>query len=108
MAAWATTPSITTSVELLITLIPLSPLATIVKSLIVTPLASLTLIALGALEVNLYPLPSNVIGLLITIISLEEILFINSITSPASAFAIACHCERRQRHGGAFGLRPFD
>ena len=70
-------------------LIARSPLALIVRFLIVTPSAPETLIALAAVDVSVLPLPSSVIALLIVIISLDVMSARSVITSSACAAAIA-------------------
>ena len=66
-------------------LIARSPEASIVRFLIVTPSAPLTLIARPAVDVSFLPLPSSVIALSITIIS-EAFTSARRVTvSPASA-----------------------
>ena len=70
-------------------MIALSPDASIVRFLIVALTPPLTLIALAAVDVNVYPFPSNVIDLLITKISFNSTFLLNVTVSPSCAASIA-------------------
>ena len=72
-----------------IKLIPLSPLQSIFKFLIVTVRVPLTLIARPADDVSVLLLPSKVIDLSITKMSLYVKSLTNVTVSPSSAAAIA-------------------
>ena len=85
MNAVTSTLSIVTFVASLMMLIPRSPVVTIVRFLIVAPFAPSTLIARAAVDVRAKPLPSSVIALLITTISLAVTSRCRTIVSPSLA-----------------------